>query len=72
MQKGKSGIMHLRLTTKNRRGTSKYDTMVEEIARLERANGYIKNEVKQKPYIARNKKRIKYLKKKLLELELKE
>ena len=66
-----SSIIHLNLQTKAKRKTLKSDTIREEIARLERANGYIKGEPKQECYVLRNRKRIRNLKVALKKIESK-
>ena len=72
MEKVSSSIMHLNLQTKSKRKVLKSALIREEIARLERANGYIKHEPEQKCYIVRNKKRIKVLQLELSKTEAKE
>jgi hypothetical protein len=72
MKQVPASIIHLNLKTKHTRKVLKSVTIREEIARLERANGYIEDEPEQKCYVLRNRTRIETLKTTLSAIEEKE
>jgi hypothetical protein len=67
-----SGIIHLNLKTKDQRKTTKSEHILNEIARLERANSYIKDEPSRVAYLERNTLRIESLTQELSAIQIRE
>jgi len=67
-----SGIIHLNLRTKHQRSVTKSERLLQEIARLERANSYIKDEPSKVAYVERNLLRIECLTQELAAAQMSE